>query len=227
MDRNEAQKQIESIFARYRKAASGQSSRQQRALMRALSLGKLYELFVLAHLLERLQKRGFSINFKGKSLRFKSSPGMIKATDSHFELAPPNSTQSFWIFVDIEFETLGQSRGRGTDRSGRHEIDIVVTSVNSGFPKHSDVLLGVECKAAAQFKKHIVKEVLGVRRELSLLRDPQLSELSHSLGRHCHSPVYVEAEPRSEFLLAYTDPRGNSYRQSPKRFGIAFWHLQP
>ena len=76
----------------------------------------------------------------------------------------------------------------------------------------------------ANFGKNLVKEALGVRRELSILRDLRPSRLSQAQAT---PSVYVPAEPASEFWLAFTDPKGTNYTQSPAAFGIDFHHLEP
>ena len=83
--------------------------------------------------------------------------------------------------------------------------------------------LAVECKSAANFRKSLVKEALGIRRELSLLKRNVNSRLTRLGGRR---PVSVPADPASEFWLAYVDAVGKSYSQSPGVFGIDFKHLQ-
>lgn len=220
MDRTEAIKEIDAIFATY-KTLSPSDTR----LLTALTNGKLYELYVLSHVVENLRLRGFHLVFKGNTLKFKSSPGRINRADPHFEVIPPGpSSHHLWLFVDIEFETLGTHHVGAADRSRRHEIDIVVVGVQSGYPAHTDIALGVECKAVSNFRKSIVKEVLGVRRELSLLTGSHASILSALGGK---PSVDVPADPPSEYWLAYIDPAGNRYSQSPGVFGVAFKHLEP
>lgn len=220
MNRQAAVSNIQSIFSKYKTIGT-----RDIQLLQAMTDGKLYELFVLSHVLEDLRKRGFALSFVGTTLKFKASPGQIKTVDPHFELKSPNG-QNLWLFVDIEFETLGSSQPPGgNDHSGRHEIDIVVVSVSRGYPQHDEIALGVECKAVANFGKSIVKEVLGVRRELSLLSSsPQQSTLTVYGGA---PPENVRANPASEYWLAYTDPEGNNYRASPAAFSITFKNLQP
>ncbi|MCA4908526.1 MAG: hypothetical protein ING96_18250 [Roseomonas sp.] len=229
--RSDASAEIRRIFAVYRKAQSSDAM-----VLKALTDGKLYELFVLSHVIEDLKNRGFTIAFKGaqqaagvgarsSTLKFKASPGKISNADSHFEIScPQSSTVDFRIFVDIEFETLGHQQNGATDNSQRHELDIVVTTAANGYPKFYEIALAVECKAVANFQKRILREALGVRRELSFLRDLRPSTLSRSI---CASSVYVQAYPASEFLLIFIDPKGISYSQSPAAFGIELRHLPP
>ena len=218
MDKSQAIDAITSVFRGYRRL-----SPTDQGLLSALDQGKLYELYVLSELLIDLRRRGFHLRFCGQTVKFKQAPGKIKVTDPHFLLTAPDSTR-LWLFVDIEFETLGMADSTTTDLSRRHEIDIVLVDETWDYPEHNNILLAVECKSAANFRKSFVKEALGIRRELSLLRHDVPSRLTRLGGR---PEVLVPAGPASEFWLAYVDAVGTRYSQSPSFFGIDFKHLQP
>ena len=193
--------------------------------LQGLDKGKLYELYVLSELVCDLKKRGCRMVFQGSSIVFKASPGKIKTSDPHFVVTAPDRSTSR-IFVDIEFETMGTRHPlfQGTvnlDLSSRHELDLVVVDTRSPYPSFEEVLLGVECKSQASFDKDVVKEVLGIRRELSLFVSPRPSRLSEAGA----SIITVPADPASELWLAYDDPKGDDYRLSPGAFGIAFRHI--
>ncbi len=221
MDRAAAGAAIQALFAGYRAAQPSDP-----LLLQALTDGKLYELYVLSVVVDELVQRGFGLNFVGTSLKFKGAPGMIKTSDPHFEVTAPGiSGVTFRVFVDIEFDTLGRNTIGASDDSGRHEIDIVVTSAITGYPDHDEIALGVECKAVANFGKYLIKEALGVRRELSYFDDPPNESI---LSQHCSSTGWaVHATPASEFWLAYIDAKGNNYADSPGVFGIRLRHLEP
>ena len=218
MDRDEAEKAIKALFAHYKSYISTTDEQ----VLKGLSDGKLYELYVLSEVVRDLAGRGCRMVFRGTTLKFKGGPGMIKTSDPHFEVRAPDGT-NLWLFVDIEFDTLGRQQMSATDNSARHEIDIVLVETDTGYPDYRQIWLGVECKAVANFGKDLVKEALGVRRELCLLDGLQSSRLtSAGAGR-----VYVQADPASEFWLAFTDPKGTNYAQSPAAFGISLRHLDP
>src|SRR5580698_6136892 len=125
MNRTQAIAEIQKIFGSYKALTPA-----DRRLLKDLRnrKGKLYELFVLAQLVVNLRTRGFQIFFKGTSLKFKASPGAIKTSDPHFVVRKPNSkTDDFYIFVDIEVETIGHGIVGNPDRSRYHEVDIIVT----------------------------------------------------------------------------------------------------
>jgi hypothetical protein len=221
VDRATAISDIQNLFGRYRSAQPGDL-----ALLQALSDGKLYELYVLCELVDTLVGRGFTLSFPFTSLKFKAAPGMIKTSDPHFEMKSLGSSTVDWrIFVDIEFDTLGHHEMGAADNSRRHELDLVVTSATAGYPQHDEIALAVECKAVANFSKGLLKEALGVRRELSFYRGtPQTATLSKGGGV---STVDVRADPPSEFWLAFIDAKGSNYEDSPKAFGIELQHLEP
>ena len=218
MDKNQAIHAITSVFHRYRRLTP-----TDQGLLSALSQGKLYEMYVLSELLIDLRRRGFLLRFSGQTLKFKQAAGKIKVADPHFRLTAPNGT-SLWLFVDIEFLTLGKLLSNTTDLSDRHELDIVLVDATPDYPNPRNILLAVECKSTANFGKSIVKEALGIRRELSFLQRDVPSRLTRLGGRR---PIVVPANPASEFWLAYVDAVGTSYLQSPGVFGIHFKHIQP
>ena len=221
MDKKEATEKIEAIFSAYKKLEAADTAHLQ-----GLDKGKLYELYVLSELVCDLKRRRCKLAFQGSSIVFKAAPGKIKATDPHFVVTAPDRSKSR-IFVDIEFLTMGTSHPylanwAGTDLSSRHELDLVVVDTLSPYPRFDDVLLGVECKSLASFGKDVVREALGIRRELSMLVPDEPSRLSRAGA----SPVVeVPADPASEFWIAYDDPKGDDYSASPKTFGIAFRYI--
>lgn len=225
--RARAIKEIQRVFAAYR--AKQPDDRQ---LLAALKDGKLYELFVLSKVVTDLASRGFSLTFVPSKaaptkLKFKAAPGMIKAADAHFELSAPYSTSpTYRLFLNIEFDTLGHHHtASGWDNSRRHELDIIVTTAIGGYPAYDEIALGVECKAVAKFTKDLLKEALGVRREMALFTEHQQPSTLTLAGGYPQKAV--AADPPSEFIVAYIDPKGSNYKLSPKVFGIEFEHMQP
>lgn len=221
LDKAKAKARIKKVLAKYKSLTPSDE-----ASLDVMNGGKVYELYVLSRLVAELRHRGFSLRLVGSDIRFKAAPGLISANDPHFEVfAPGTAGPVFKIFMDIEFRTLGAGQSGATSKCSYHEIDIVVvTPLATGRPAYTDIALGIECKAHENFTKGIVKQALGIRRELSLLAQPALSTLSaYQIGRH----VRVPADPPSEFWLAYIDPKGSQYQTSPAVFGIQFKHWQP
>lgn len=220
MDKAAAETKIKGIFATYTSLVGGWKAD-------GLANGKLYELYVLSRVVEELANRGFRLQFIGTTLKFKAAPGYVHQTDPHFDLLPPGATSpAFQLFTDIEIETLGSARLSHRDDGCHHELDIAVidAGISSGRPTHEQVALGVECKAVAGFGKNLVREALGLRRELSLLADDAPSRLAEAL-RSLH-PL-VPARPPSELWVAFIDPKGMNYWRSPAVFGVDLKHWPP
>ena len=196
---------------------------QDKAHLRSLSQGKLYEFYVLARLVTDLRQRGFCVQTSSQNIHFKQAPGKLHMNDPHF-LVQAQSGPDLHLFIDVEFETLGCSQATQVDLSALHELDLVLVqdAVDNSNPTFRQVLLAVECKSNAFLKKSFVREALGLRRELSYLVDCTDSHLSEYAITH---PVRVPAWPASEFWLAFTHDRGTRYQNSPAAFGVELRHI--
>lgn len=219
MNRSQALTTIQSIFGTYTTLTGG-----EQAWLRNLKSGKLYELYCLSKVIEDLSRTyGFRVLFRGASIRFKLSPGKIHSGDPHFELSYGGN--DYCLYTDVEFATLGAGQGGAGDLSDHHELDLILVEVGvAGQPTYDDIVLGVECKSHANFNKAIVKEVLGIRREMCLYnRRCGNSKLSAAAGR----VRTINADPGSEYWLAFVDRNGMNYASSPSVFSIDFKHWQP
>lgn len=226
MDKAAAEKAITGYFAKH--------SACMKATLTKSTGGKIYELFCLAKTLEWLRSTyGVSIRLvNGTIVNFKASPGNIDRSRSYFVISKDG--RHLELHTDIQVRTLGASMiGGWCDKSGYHEIDLVLIDPSVpdvSMPQHDQVLLGVECKSHAKFEKGILKQVLGIRRELSLLSQPTVSKLEHSFGPVMHSghgSPMVNANPASLYWVTYVDPKGDDYKISPSSFSIEFKHWQP
>lgn len=110
------------------------------------------------------------------------------------------------------------------DDSCRHELDIVVVSATPDYPRFLDILLGIECKAVPKVKKRLIKEALGVRRELSMIDNAEESLLTLRGGI---PKVSVNANPPLEFWFAHIDPTVWRYEASPSAFGTKLKLIDP
>jgi hypothetical protein len=187
--------------------------------------GKLYELYCLGRVLELLQVQGYSVVFQGTSLRLQTSGGFANPSQPHFEIWNWGTLFGL-LYTDVEVGVLSalidaQNGGSGiNDLSAYHEIDLVLLAPGHAQwphrPSPAEMILGVECKAVADFKKLIVREVLGRRRELSLLAPANSGPLE-----------VVPANPPSSYWLAHIDPLGSQYIDGPRAFGVAFHNWIP
>lgn len=218
-DKAKAKSEIRSFFKKHGVSAKATTS--------TAADGKIYELYCLVQTLKYLKKHYKAcIKFVGKTVDFKASPGNIDRNRSYFEITANNNTLE--LHTDIEVRTLGSSISDGTgDNSGYHEIDLVLIDrsvVDGEKPSHDQLFLGVECKAHATFEKGIVKQVLGIRRELSMYNGPYNCKLDLYFGL---TPKRMMANPASSYWLAFTDPKGKNYSSSPAVFEIEFRNWIP
>jgi hypothetical protein len=188
---------------------------------RALTDGKMYEAFVLAVVAGQLATReGLSLRLaNGHFLQLKSSHGPINRRYPYIE-AYRGASLLGEIWTDVEFLTLSYAqaaRSRLT-KGDYHELDILmVTPGASARPRIDQILLGVECKNLS-YDKGLLKEILGIRRELSLLDDEQKTAFS-SWPR-----TAVRAKPPSCLLVYSSSPEVLEYANPGEVFGIDFYH---
>ena len=193
--------------------------------------GKIYEIYCVTELLDWLESRyDVTIQYCGKGeMKFKAGGGPINRKEyPYFKIINNRTKYAAELHTDIEVMTLGSSiyTGRKRDLSFMHEVDIVLIKdgVKCGvMPTHDQLLLGIECKASAKLRKGVVREVLGIRRELSFLR-PSSGAKIDSIFDLKHTAKFgnldVPARPKSLYWLYTTDSNSRRYVISPRQFGI-------
>ena len=194
--------------------------------------GKVYELFCLSKTVECLKCiPGVEISLEprnGTSVDFQASPGRINLNRSHFVVRA--NGKRLTLHTDIGVMTLSHAAGYASGRSSWHEFDIVLVrdAARRPRPRHDQVVLAVECKAHAKFRKPLVRMALGMRRELSSLGPPgRYSRLAGLYPTPPRESLHFPADPGSEFWLAYPDEDGNKYKLGPDMYGIEFKHWCP
>lgn len=217
-----AVKKIDSIFEKYAAAKSPVSTAS--ILPASVTKGKVYEAWVLAVLLQKLEnEEGFDITREeGTELRLKAAPGPINPAYAHFKLNHPITGVSLIVWTDVEFLTLSyDTAGIPTAPidGDYHELDIVIVRDDVvDRPWYHQVLLGVECKNSS-FGKDLLRAALGVRRELSLYRIADIAT------HFAHWPrSFVRAYPNSCFLVYSTASSVKKYSRNGEVFGIDFHH---
>lgn len=209
---------ITELFRRYMTAP-------QRAsfdiLPAALTSGKLYEAYVLALVSRELvTAEGYELRLvNDEFLRLQSSPAPINRQRPRVELRlSGRCVAEMW--TDIQFLALSyaMSSGRPPERGDHHELDIaVVEPALDGRPQHDKIWLAVECKNT-EYHKGLLKEILGIRRELSLLQEPQPTRFRKWPREK------VPASPPSCLVVYSTDPAVLEYARPGEVFGIDFQH---
>ncbi len=182
--------------------------------------GKVYEAWVLTLVLDRLEHiEGFDVVLVGGTkVHLKSSPGPINSNYPHFR-ATRSGGSTYDIWTDVEFSTLSYAMSGGIGKPGqahRHELDIILVKDGvSGYPRHDELVLGIECKNTG-FEKAMARAALGVRRELSLLQDDQPTAFN-SWPRSM-----VPAKPPSVLLVVSTDDTVDAFNEAGCKFGVDF-----
>lgn len=185
--------------------------------------GKLYEADVLATICENLVNlEGLRITLSGGSnLVLKQKGGPINRRYPFFQVWK-GSTLFCEIFTDVYFDTLSYDiRGSHLVRGygDYHELDIALLQPNlTGHPKHTDILLAVECKNTS-IKKSIIRELLGFRRELSFYHSrPKATNFTY------WPKASIKADPNSVHMLFCSDYRINRFSTNCLEFGIILQH---
>lgn len=219
MNKQSAKRKIEASLRRF-VAASSQAAYSS-VIPAAMTAGKLYEAHVLSRVIEALAtQEGYSIRLINSAfLPLKSAPGPINRSYAYFELWRSGSLRAE-IWTDVEFISLScAARGNaGSPSPGDyHELDIVVAEEGlSGRPLYDAIWLGVECKNTAAYTKNLLKEILGIRRELSFLQPPQATCFAN-----WPRPT-VPAKPPSCLMVYSADQNVANYSGPGEVFGIDF-----
>lgn len=216
MTRNEVTRRLNAILRLY---VSARDPREFDLLPKALTAGKLYEAYVLALISRQLASvEGFRLMLMNSSyMPLKSSPSPINRHYPHIRLMR-DGREVAEMWTDIEFISMSHSlRPSGTPTKGEyHELDIAVVEPGlDGRPRNDQVWLAAECKNTG-YTKGLLKEILGVRRELSLLQN----ELPTKFQRWPRT--MVPCSPPSCLLVYASDKGVADYARPGEVFGIDF-----
>ena len=218
MTKDEIKNKITDIFKTLFPAAT---SAELDLVPKSLTDGKLYEAFIVAVLSAKLViEESLDLTLvNGNHVQLKSSPGPINRDYPYIQVSRAGSTVAE-LWTDIEYLTLSfaMSSRMLPNKGDYHELDIVVVDPGpSGRPPHDKIWLGVECKNV-EYRKGLLKEILGVRRELSLLqneRETRFNTWPRQTVPAEPAPCLLVYSSKTE-VLEYSDP-GNA-------FGIDFFH---
>lgn len=200
----------------------------KQTLSKAKSASKLFELVVLADVLNR-----YTVHYGPGRIRVQNvvantltlAGGPAKAdrhTFSYFELldAPRGTVvQEAWISVQVTTVSWSLSGAKTIPPSGKHEIDVAIFRPNvRNYPSHTDLLAGFSCK---HFKpqKESVREALGLRRETAYLTEHQRSAVPWLLSA-------VPADPPSPIYLVSSTAGISMYQHHIDHVGV-YVHCVP
>lgn len=220
MNVDQAKAEIDEILGRYRERKAAGAAKPS-LLPADITTGKLYEAWVLCDVLRELREHeNYEIVLReGTKVWLKTGGGPINRSYPHFAAAAPGQ-RNLEIWTDIFFLTLSHHRRGAPDSPSDgdfHELDVVVVRADTdGFPQHGDVLIGVECKAVGGYDKDLLRQILGVRRELSYLHG--LTQTGFFEWPH----EFVRADPPSCLLVYSTDSAVTRYKPTGDIFSIDF-----
>ena len=210
------------IDAAFRAFTSAEDPSQYPALLSSNAVaGKLYEAFVLTKVAEKLvTQEGMSLTLvNANDIALKSAPGPINRSYPRIDATRQGQTVAE-LWTDVEFLSLSYCMHRMNTSPAPgdyHELDILMVEPGlSDRPHPSQIRLGVECKNSGYGKK-LLREILGIRRELSLLAPPTDTRF-FSWPRST-----VPADPPSCLLVFSSDPAVTRYSGPGPTFGIDFF----
>jgi hypothetical protein len=214
----QAKNRVDGIFNRYVSGMPSVSLIPPRAVA-----GKVYEALVLCYLAENLvQRERYRLRLVGGGrLYLKTAPGPINLSYPHFE-AFRGPVHIANVFTDVEFATLSCRLARKpapTTSGDYHELDIVVVEPAAhGRPWPDELWLGIECKHTV-YAKNLLREALGLRRELSLLAPPRPTNFT------VWPQTVVPADPPVCLMTCSSDARVKNFSAPGSIFGIDFCHV--
>jgi hypothetical protein len=214
----EIAKKIDQIFAGYSQAVQ---TAAPSILPDKLTAGKTYEAWVLCRVLEHLHhQEHYEITLRESTkIKLKSSPSPINRNYAHFLLKRVGAP-ALEVWTDVEFLSLS-AEDRNVQQATAaacdyHELDIVVVPAGTeDRPTHRQLRIGVECKNLS-YDKGMLRSLLGVRRELSLLTSAQATGFKSWPRKH------VPADPASCLLAYGTDEAILNYASPGATFGVDF-----
>lgn len=219
------ERQIKYTITRtFRRYMSAPSKRRFNPIPKSLAPGKMYEAYILSLIARELtRKEGLTLKLAaGSNLRLRCSPGPISRNYPHIDVFDSQGVKIAELWTDVEFLTLSYAQ-RGSpnpvEPGDHHELDILMVKPDlQGRPPHDSILLGVECKNT-KYRKGLLREILGVRRELSLLT----AQPVHTCFKYWPQ-ISVRANPPSSLIVYTTSSDVRDYDTPGQVFGIEFFY---
>lgn len=163
---------------------------------------------------------------QGTSVKFRAKGGPIQRTKWPYIKINDGGTVVGELWVDIECIAISAGHG-AKSASGHlygqcHELDIVLVFPGTdGRPLPDELFLGVEAKHR-EFTKALLKEILGVRREMTMRT---------AMAQHGPSSWFIwwasslPAFPPSGLVAFCSSPTINKYAAPANFWGIQMEHL--
>jgi hypothetical protein len=222
-------------------STKGKNGKTGEKAIAKLSTAKLFELLALSELMQRLKKSDPGIAFEliqngapGSKLVFQSGPGRADPTRSWIRVSR-GQTEIATLWTNVEF--IGRSGEAVAEPvSGcYHEADVLllrrgaVKGKDPFRPRYTDVLLIIECKFLNELPKVVLRNLLGLRREMSLLK-PATPSVFAGAGFPAGPPGLMQlmrAHPGSHLVFAYPDQYdfkpNETWAPPADEYGLEFW----
>lgn len=194
------------------------------ALGRMKHVDRVYELHCLISLLDGLKRKRPAVHFVlagGSGVALRASGGAIDRTShAYIEVQDGSGRAIAELWSNVEFWALSHVKGRhpnprGWPRGAAHELDLVLLTPGvSGRPEPADILIGVEAKHRP-YGKGLLKELLGVRREMTYVGLPQQNPWVW-----WGAPSGLPARPPSGMIAWCPYPSILDYDQAADFYGI-------
>jgi len=190
--------------------------------------GKLFELYSLVDVIEDLEKKRFHLTLVSHThkVQFANKPSKIdRSRFSYIKLQKNCKQYELWMdmeFIGISGDDVSLSLETQIFRKNFvHELDIAILEnniPNGERPTYKKIHLAVECKDTQNFGKSILKQILGIRRELSFL---SLSKCNINKITH----RWINQNPPTEFWIYSSNLSVNDLQHVGSFWGLKFKYL--
>lgn len=190
--------------------------------------GKLYEAYILASICRSLKKEeGLRLELSvGEKVYLKRGTGPINRTYPCIEAYRGDDLVAE-IWTDVCFisqsylYTPKHKKSNPPQYGDYHELDILMVEPNLNYyPQPGQIWLGVECKNTGM-RKGILKEILGVRRELSFITKEEIRTKFNKWPQ-----TKARSNPASCLMLYSSDKAIENYHNSGDFYDIKFIHQE-
>lgn len=190
--------------------------------------GKTFELYSLLDIIKELEIEGFNLRLIliNGNVQFANKPSKLnRSRFSHIQLYRDKEKYELWM--DIEFIGISgysaplSSRAQIFRKNFVHELDIAILEnniPNGERPTYEEIHMAVECKDTQNFGKSILKQILGIRRELSFLSSSNIypNKITHRS---------IKQYPPTEFWIYSSNSSINNLQHVGNFWGLKFKYL--
>lgn len=180
-------------------------------------IDKIFELHALVRFMSKIRSMVPLCEFTlwcggkpGSELMFQSAPGAADFARSHIRVSYKKRMYAT-LWTNVEFNGLSASEECCIEGS-RHESDVLMLWTENPlptgpfYPKHTQILASLECKFLGKMPKQVLRNLLGLRREMSWLQDKKILSPFRALdGGKAEFIRKLSASPPSHLIFCYLD----------------------